>query len=361
MPLVTGILLDVSGSMKQYVNKDAEVKPERWVKSIFKVADQIIKHDVSSDNEVFILAFGGSSLQVFDLISTLKKGQRNYEKSSNTKYNMLEEAVDILEANGAPRIRHWASMEVLMEAVSEFQVSALLATLNNNPEFRRNFISDCLPEVCRTTADTAKEASKNAVGMVSFLDKSNAAPFLVGGAYGLALLSGPVGIGATCLYGSGFAFSKLITHGAADTANKSFDKATTKEVKEAVEKGMKLYGEEILVGLDNLQIMNVNKAREVLHGSIGDEDELSNQRVNELLDFVEPIIYGNTPLIETLQEAKEIFSLEKYKDYHKFLFVLSDGEPTDGQDPPILDLSNLDVISTVKRHFYLNHDHFMLL
>ncbi|XP_076128276.1 uncharacterized protein LOC143109427 [Alosa pseudoharengus] len=88
--------------------------------------------------------------------------------------------------------------------------------------------------------------------------------------------------------------------------------------------------------------MTVHEAQEILRGSVGDR-ELTDERVDELMEAVKLFIYGGTPLMKALNHARKLFALPQYREHHKLLFVLSDGQPTDGDDPPLTALSALGV------------------
>ena len=61
------------------------------------------------------------------------------------------------------------------------------------------------------------------------------------------------------------------------------------------------------------------------------------------MENTEPFIYGETPLNTSLNQALYIFSSAQYKENRKFLFVLSDGMPTDRGRPRTDKLKHLDV------------------
>ena len=69
---VTGVLLDVSGSMKQSYQNEAERTDDGWISSIFDALDSIILHDLIGDHKIFAIAFGGTERPVFDLLGTLE-------------------------------------------------------------------------------------------------------------------------------------------------------------------------------------------------------------------------------------------------------------------------------------------------
>ena len=62
--------------------------------------------------------------------------------------------------------------------------------------------------------------------------------------------------------------------------------------------------------------------------------EASSSRVHEFIDSIKPYIYGRTPVVKELAEAKEVFD-NNTEIYPKVLFILSDGCATDG-DPVLI-------------------------
>ena len=89
-------------------------------------------------------------------------------------------------------------------------------------------------------------------------------------------------------------------------------------------------------------IMSVHDASEILHDSVGDQ-ELTNDRADKLLKIIEPHIYGQTPLFQAMDHSVDLFSYPEFANHQKLLFILSDGQPSDGNDPPLQKLSNLGV------------------
>lgn len=58
MASLTGILIDVSGSMSRNIGEGTDEKGGPWARSIFEVIDNFIKYDISSDNHVFAIGLG---------------------------------------------------------------------------------------------------------------------------------------------------------------------------------------------------------------------------------------------------------------------------------------------------------------
>ncbi|XP_068747385.1 uncharacterized protein [Montipora capricornis] len=291
-----GILVDVSFSMRCSVGDEA-VKPNNgpWARSVFKVIDELIKHDVPSSNKTFALAFGSNfhSRQVFDLLGTVEKAKEEQSyiedlKSERTPREMIDEILYILENEGAPRVRTWAHMNVLLSVIDDTTAAAMLYFLQRNPDFARRFVHEILPQECREI-----------VLEVSSLAKE--------GVYHFAGLLSRVGL-----------------------VRPDFQESATEEsVKEVIEKGKQLLEEFRMVAVNKAAIKSVQTASEILHDSVGDQ-EVTDERVDELIETVEPYIYGGTPFFRAIKYSVELFSHSEFANHTKILFILSDGAPGDG-------------------------------
>ncbi|KAL2093962.1 hypothetical protein ACEWY4_011274 [Coilia grayii] len=297
MSVLTGVLLDVSGYMEQSVGDGVKEKGGSWAKSIFKVVDDLIKNDVSESNHVFALGVGGSGgTAVFDMLNTLNRAKpsANPMCSRGSKREILEKALTILERKGAPRVRGWAEMSILLDVVMYEEAVMILDRLQHDPIFTRRFVEECLPDKCKKCG----------------------------------LSDDMVLVGFSALNFVGIPAQEL---------------ATKDSVKEAVRKGMALGNECALVKVgEQAAVMEAQKALEILRGCVG-EQQLTDERVDKLMETVRPFIFGGTPLIEALGRVRDLFSLQQYSDHHKLLFVLSDGQPTDCGTPPLRALAGLGV------------------
>ncbi|CAH1792932.1 unnamed protein product [Owenia fusiformis] len=159
--VVTGILVDVSGSMRVSVDEDKVVgEAESWSRSTFTAIDNTIKRDVSSVNQVFALGFGAPNEPVvFDLLNTVEKVQTSFKskhkpkdeapiKRYKSKRELLKEICELLKDNGAPEICSYSIMNALVEVVSTFNAQQLLANLKEDAKFRKEFVQ-LLPRQCR--------------------------------------------------------------------------------------------------------------------------------------------------------------------------------------------------------------------
>ena len=293
---LTGILLDVSGSMRDNIGIGTDEEGGPWVQSIFKVIDDLIKHDVSSEHRVFAIGVGAKrpNDEIFDVLGTLQQ----LDKPATEPH--INQILDILERNGARNIRKWTSdIKVIQDVLSDNEAVFIMKKLQSSELFRRKFINEFLPSGCQDYVPT-----------VSFWDlfKLNKENFFV----------------------------KLVTTSVEDVAASSvscFIQATKEEIEDVVKKATCFLGPSSqrylkYVGLiGTCSIFSVQEASRIIRGCVN-EKELSTERKQELLENVEPFIYGRTPLYESLEKATKLFEADASEN--KLLFMLSDGYPTDG-------------------------------
>ena len=88
------------------------------------------------------------------------------------------------------------------------------------------------------------------------------------------------------------------------------------------------------------QVIHVSKVmQELLDTEPTEEEQASSSEslrdyVQELVDYIEPYIYGGTPMCEAMNQAVRIFR-QADSEMEKVLFVLSNGESEDGDPCPI--------------------------
>ena len=297
MASFTGILLDVSGSMRRSIGEGTDEKGGPWARSIFEVIDNLIKYDISSDNHVFAIGFGaGCGEEIFDIIGTLEQIPNQDDVQVPVTADHINEIFDILEGTGARTIRKWAEVEVVKKALTDNLAVVFLNKFKSDKSFLKEFVEKILPPACR---DWQK--------LGPFLGGPLAVP---GEIFRREVISSVLEVGQD-------AFSSVVT---------TFKTATVADVKEVVEKA-KAY---LLKKVDVDSIFNVQKASDVVHGCVG-EKKLTKERSQELLHSVEPYIYGYTPLYQSIEKAIELFETKatKFRNHKKLLFILSDGYPSD--------------------------------
>ena len=273
-----GILLDVSDSMRRNVGSGVDEDGGPWALSIFEVIDNLIKHDVSPDNSVFALAFGArGGEQLLDILTCLQSSKCDQKATDD----QIEKIYRILEGAGAKYIRKWARREVVQQVLTHQKACLILEIADFEKDFPKEFVEECLPLQCR---DYPRETSE-------------------------AKLFSPLLTVAEYVYAS---------------VGSVVREATEEDIQETLRKARPL--------LLRPLIFNVKKASDILHGHINDERELTKERSRELLQKVEPYIYGATPLYQAIRTATKCFEkhASTFQSHKKLLFVLSDGDPTDG-------------------------------
>ena len=191
----------------------------------------------------------------------------------------------ILEGAGARNIRIWASEEHVSRTLTDDKAVLLLKKFESDKSFLKKFVHEFLPPACLSAPDLVLTVA-SALNVRATVEDiraviNQATPFLV-------------------------------------------DEKKEKEEPNLLEEKKKT----VSVTLDS--IFNVQEASDVLHGYV-DEKELTRERSLELLQSVEPYIYGYTPLYQAIEKAIELFE-KRASNFHsaqKLLFILSDGYPSD--------------------------------
>ena len=299
MASFTGILLDVSGSMRRSIGEGTDEKGGPWARSIFEVIDNLIKYDISSDNHVFAIGFGaGCGEEIFDIIGTLEQIPNQDDVQVPVTADHINEIFDILEGAGTRTIRKWAEVEVVKKALTDNLAVVFLNKFKSDQSFLKEFVEKILPPACRDWQESELGPfleRQLAIAGVIFRHEEKS-PFLEVGQD---------------------VFSSVVT---------TFKTATVADVKEVVEKAKAYLLKK--VGVDS--IFNVQDASDVVHGCVG-EKKLTKERSQELLNSVKPYIYGYTPLYQSIEKAIELFetNASKFRNHKKLLFILSDGYPSD--------------------------------
>ncbi|XP_028397400.1 uncharacterized protein LOC114521182 [Dendronephthya gigantea] len=317
---LTGILLDVSGSMKENIESDINEESTPWAESIFKVIDDLIKHDLSSENRVFAVGFGADcqNREIFDVIGTIHQlGNMKmpaYHEDSRAEESKINEVFNILEKNGARSIRKWAKdVSLIQKVVSDVMASLILKKLKTDEQFLKEFVYEILPKACRDIADPITQRDPATLAGQVLTTTALAvvfSPFL-----------------AAAMAPAIFFPDKV--EDVAKVGASAFREATEKDIEEIVEKVKCLF----LKGVSSNSIFSVKNASNIIRGYV-DEKELTKERAQQLLENVKPFIYGRTPLYQSLKEAVKFFK-ENNSETNKLLFIVSDGIPTDGSNKDI--------------------------
>ena len=278
---LVGTILDMSASMRVNVEGKGD-DDNHWLRSLFYAFNDLLEHnEISEDNKIFAIGIGLNTQlkrDTFDLLGTLENNVTTiYLKESLSKSEVIRKCMEILKPSGAPFVNEWAPENEIEKAVSGEEAKIILNWLRADENLSRKVAMEILPDPCRNKAKTIVR---------SIMVRSS----------------------------SGGSIKSRVT-------------ATKENIEEVVRDIIMLK----IPCVNQHSVKNLKEASAILKGSVGIEpnDPLTRKRIDEMIDNIEPFIYGETPLITSLNEALDIFSAEKYTGYRKFLFILSDGSPTD--------------------------------
>ncbi|CAF0972664.1 unnamed protein product [Adineta steineri] len=288
--MLAGILVDVSGSMKNSLQ--LHVQPTNQdvtrAQSIFTTIMNIVGGEVSSqkDHDVFVLAFGLQDIATCDLLALLDYIQTIDLKSDGKGHENL---IRLLASNGAPYADQY-----VRKYVSERQAQFLFKFYSQNEN--RDLLADVvqkLPSVC--TENSVKSKAIN------------------GGIFVLNFFNAPL-----------------------------VDWMEDRQTKEKIEDAMK-YAKDVIRqrSLPKLKTMEQPRSKtfqstmNLLKQVTGTwtnpsktQSTFTSAQLSALVDSIEPFIYGETPMCKAIQSAVNTYYSSSHEQ--KVLFLLSDGESTDG-------------------------------
>lgn len=294
MPALIGVLLDFSKAMKEIFFDKIDNNDDK--RSIFKVVEEFMtKEHVSSTNKIFVIGFGTKyGTETVDIIGTIQQFQEKYTKSTGKlEYSdLLEQILQILESSGASSIRNWVFEDVISKKIHYSFLALLLDALQTSNEFREKVVS-FLPSFCRTS-------------------------WLVGKILGLFKNYRP-------------------KDQEIETMIKELQKYFLED---------KILIEQFLKG-DALACdfkLADDAVRKLFEGNA-----IDNDRIRNVLQLIDTFFYGEKKVFIALEKSIEIFQKTEYADFKKYLFVLSNGAPSDSRyietTASTLERENVKVIS----------------
>ena len=271
---LTGILLDVSASMRRNIGSDIDANAGQWAPSMFEFIDDLIEHVLPSESSVFAIGVGAKSpAEIFDIIGTLQKigniGIGSYERNAPATTVHINEILDFLQANGARCIREWVQdISFIQDETSDYMAAFFLKKLESDREYRKTFVDKLLPSICRDSAFPTIMWLKHVIRVP---------------------ITG----------------------------------ATRDQICELVDRAKRYFLEEV----GRHSVYSVQDASRIIRECFN-ENEVSTEQMKKLLENVEPFISGKTPLCRSLEKTAKLFERDDSGNF-KSLFILSDGQPTD--------------------------------
>jgi hypothetical protein len=296
--MLAGVLVDVSASMQNSLQLHVESTDQNVTRaqSIFNTLMNIVNREIGSrdDQEVFVLAFGLNlrDITTCDLLALLDYVQTlDINTDVNTNVNSHEHLIGLLACNGAPYAGQY-----VREYLTKREAQFLFKFYSENNDDLRNVVQK-LPIKCKH-ASTITE-------------------------FGLTMMD----IGASW----GVCQNRRVVE----------ERATKEQVRLAIEHGKDVIRQRPLKRLKMMtrpQIKTfqstVNLLKQITAtlssptSSSRTEQPFTSVQLSTLVDSIEPYIYGNTPMCEALRSTLDTFRSSAHQQ--KILFLLSDGESTDG-------------------------------
>ena len=348
-----GVLFDVSGSMEQsfaahYDKRDALTDDNvKRSHGIVTTLNNIVHQEITTyerEDLVFVSAFGLNpskckDTDTCDFVSMLEErktlqeiDKRMHRWEKEYPYNGHSILIEFAMSKNAEHAVPW-----IKEKLIQKEAGILWEVLKDDDELTEKFIRLIPPEGTYEKAQAASNAGENASSFGTKLAIYGvlAVPFtggisLLGTASGVGLLMGGKAVKKSI-------DSSIEDHEALKLAHDTVEDKLCKELKL----------ETILQKLQILKPHSVKYVSNLLDTVLQENKEASSSRIHEIIDSIKPYIYGETPMVKALMEAKEVFDC--YTEVNpKILFILSDGYPTYGDPvfiPQELQRSNVIVVT----------------
>ncbi|ETO30603.1 hypothetical protein RFI_06518 [Reticulomyxa filosa] len=298
--MITGVLMDVSGSMKSKLNLDAVKFDKEEVtraQTVFNTIFDLIKEDNSfrrADEKMFALAFGlvNEEVRFCDLITLLDCLEPvcdiNTCRSLLAKYNIKNVSSYIKRCDNS-QMHRIVGHEPLIQMVIE-----------GGAPYCRQYIQEHLSE---------EDAG---FLFVNFAKRSDSLPKVI------------QELPYACKYGVLSVATKVVVP---KSEEKRIASKIVKMAQDSLlwdQKKKARSREEVIAVIDKLSLR---------YGSFS--KPFSSEQLRKLLADINPYIYGQTPMCETLRFTQKMFEVHSKEGQIKVLLIISDGDATDGDPVPL--------------------------
>ena len=359
--MLTGVLVDVSGSMKTSLQLNINPTDQQTTRaeSIFGTIINIAKREVNyhENQEIFTLAFGLPDVNTCDLLSLLE-----YVKTldESTDVDGHESLIQLLADNGAPRAGEYVRQHLTKKE------ALLLYNFFSEDVSELKKLVEQLPSLCKEEphpidaglqARSKAESWANSVIRAPSLSQAKSVPQWMLQSGGTWVFKKVVGLGAGARAaliagleaGQEAAVQRVLkakdigaNFGVCENSNETERQATREQADRAMKSAKEVIRKRTLPRLREMSRpicksleSTINLLQEVAgtspsSNSSPTQTSMSAAELSFLVDSIEPYIYGNTPMCGALRSALDMFHASTHS--RKVLFLLSDGEATDG-DP----------------------------
>ncbi len=306
-----GVLVDVSGSMRSAYavdeSRDATVSRSH---AIFTTILNIVKKECNWEDEIFAGAFGLAlgSVTTCDLFGLLKKATNVPEELQGLKPG-VEAMVQIAEEEGYGGTVDWIRKEL-----SEEMAKDLFRLICIKPSIKRDLLEKLPSNVTAIVAQVSHNVEKGAVsGVVSAFN------FLTGADVGVS------------------------TYYKKREQNRVRNSEAFRCAEDLVSRKSEVM-EEVVSDIQTPIPQSAPRVVELFQELNLDEDDPCRgssdsvrKNIDETLDYIEPYIYGGTPMVKAMRDALGVFQNFKRATPSKqmALLILTDGQSSDG-NPKVL-------------------------
>ena len=323
-----GVLLDVSGSMEKafapHYDKRGDLTDDRVKRShgIITTLNNIVNQEINTyerKDMVFATAFGLQSdgVDTCDFIALLKKKKEIDEKLDRweKQYSSIghKTLIQFAKEKNASHAEPW-----IKDKLSQIDAGILWEALKDDDQSTKKILDLIPAEGTHKSVQTASNVGSGTkyVGTVLIGAGILLAPFTGGVTLALAHVGGAMRV--TGHVAEERINNRVDNHEAIKLAHDTVSKKMFKET------DLKTF----LQKIQNVKPQLVEDVSNLLDALLQKSNKASSSGVQEIIDSIKPYIYGGTPMVKALREAKEIFDGNPEIN-PKVLFILSDGEAAD--------------------------------
>lgn len=327
-----GVLLDVSKSMEDkfaaHYDEPCGLADDKVKRShgIITTLNNIVNQEITTYDRkdlIFATAFGledseCNGINTCDFIALLEKKKEMDEKLTRWEKQYPSSGHEILiqfaKDKNTPHAEPW-----IKKKLSQKEAGILWEVLKDDDVLTKRLLALIPPKSTYDNCEVAKAAGKGTSWLGTF-----------GVVAGLGLGIATGGAGFAVMGVAGLALRKGGQR-AAESVDDAVDNSEALTLaRETVENTISEKNDmkTILQEIQNAKTYFVKDVSNLLDALLQENKDASSSRVHEVIDSIKPYIYGNTPMVKALREAKEIFDRNPEIN-PKVLFILSDGGATD--------------------------------
>ena len=358
--VLTGALLDVSGSMKELLSLDRTVEDQvERTHAIISTLNKIVKKELHEHERfdcVFVSAFGLKDVNTCDLIQLLEYQEkligdntlrdhhdnhelkRVFEKDPFYRFmNGHEVLIKFAKEKDAPHAERW-----IQKALKQEEAGVLYMILSRNEKLTKKFIEKLPNPYLTKTVTVSSYVSRGSLDVsVSTIQESEAYKLAMDVIHHFANIS-------LFLFRSEAQIPQIrpiteVSH-LLDRILKRID--TSDLPHECSQTGLLHFIQNnFLLKYINyiLSQSGISKLTSVFTGTPQKKQNIYTvSNIKDLFDQLTPYIFGLTPMVESLKHAANIFK-NQGKTIEKILFILSDGHPDEDPLPLALELQTMGV------------------